>query len=357
VKICAKVPGKLIILGEYAVLEGANAIVMAVDRYAFVTVDFLDESDTCQLTTSLDLNPLRFNFDKMGKIIPDLRIPQAMISKLKFSLTAVEHICDQIFQSGFQNKSFDLHIDTSQFYMNTQEKKLGLGSSAAMTVAIIAALARFSGLDRQLFRTPFELFKFAFRTHSLAQNNQGSGIDIAASVFGGIVIYNMVNPDKERETGFEVHQNLIPSLYLLPVWTGISTSTQKLLALLREYISENSGKYKKVMKKLIYLSNDGVREYQLNNLHPFLDIIREYYQVLRDFSLISGIPVISEIHEHLAKIVYDGGGFYKPSGAGGGDFGIAFFDTMEKMENVKATLLTSKFKPMMLGISSQGGFE
>ena len=356
-KICAKVPGKLIILGEYAVLEGANAIVMAVDRYAIVTVEFSDQNDTCQLTSSLDLNPLRFNIDKMGKIIPDSHIPQTMISKMNFSLTAIERICDQMLQSGFQNTSFDLHIDTSQFYMNTQEKKLGLGSSAAMTVAIIAALARSSGLERQLFSTPFEFFKFAFRTHSLAQNNQGSGIDIAASVFGGIVFYNMLNQEKVRETGFEVQQNIIPGLYLLPIWTGISTSTQKLLVLLREYASENSVKYKKVMKKLTHLSNAGVQEYRLINLHSFLDIIQEYYQVLKDFSLMSGIPVISDIHGHIAKIVYAGGGFYKPSGAGGGDFGIAFFDTLERLENVKANLLSSKFEPVMLGISSQGGFK
>ncbi len=356
-KISVKVPGKLIILGEYAVLEGANAIVMAVDRYAIVTVDSSGESDICRLTSSLEQTPLRFNFDKMGKLIPDSHIPKEMISRMKFSLIAVERICDQIYQSGIQNNPFDLHIDTSQFYMNTQERKLGLGSSAAITVAVIAALARFYGLDRQLFRTPLDLFKFAFRTHSLAQNNQGSGIDVAASVLGGIVFYNMVNPEKVKETGFEVHQNLLPGLYLLPVWTGISTSTQKLLALLSEYITENSGTYKKVMKRLTHLSNEGVREYQLNHLHPFLDIIVEYYQVLRNFSLTSGIPIISDIHEHLAKIVYEGGGFYKPSGAGGGDFGIAFFDTLDNLENVKANLLSSKFEPVMLGISSHGGFE
>jgi phosphomevalonate kinase len=356
-KICAKVPGKLIILGEYAVLEGANAIVMAVDRYAIVTVEFSDQSDICQLTTSLDLFPLRFKFDKMGKIITDSSISRAMISNMNFSLTAVERICDYMFESGFQNRSFNLHIDTSQFYMNSQEKKLGLGSSAAMTVAIISALARFSGLDRQLFSTPFEFFKFAFRTHSLAQNNQGSGIDIAASVLGGIVFYNMVNPEKVRETEFEVQQNLIPGLYLLPVWTGISTSTQKLLVLLREFATENSGKYKQVMKKLTHLSNEGVREYRLINLHSFLDIIQEYYQVLKDFSLKSGIPIISDIHGHIAKIVYAGGGYYKPSGAGGGDLGIAFFDTLEKLENVKANLLSRKIEPVMLGISSQGGYK
>ena len=36
--IVARAPGKLVALGEYAVLEGAPAIVLAVDRYCEATL-------------------------------------------------------------------------------------------------------------------------------------------------------------------------------------------------------------------------------------------------------------------------------------------------------------------------------
>ena len=46
------VPGKLIILGEYAVLEGADALVSSVNRYVNVEISTPGD-DVCQISSNL----------------------------------------------------------------------------------------------------------------------------------------------------------------------------------------------------------------------------------------------------------------------------------------------------------------
>ena len=60
-RVTASAPGKLVLLGEYAVLEGASALVLAVNRRARVTLTRIDEvaweivSPTLELDARLQL--------------------------------------------------------------------------------------------------------------------------------------------------------------------------------------------------------------------------------------------------------------------------------------------------------------
>ena len=47
-QIVARAPGKLVVLGEYAVLDGAPALVIAVDRYCTANIQLSDDLD-CHL--------------------------------------------------------------------------------------------------------------------------------------------------------------------------------------------------------------------------------------------------------------------------------------------------------------------
>lgn len=67
-------------------------------------------------------------------------------------------------------------------------KKYGLGSSAAVTVAAVRALCKWYGLT---LTTP-ELCKLAIIASSLVKKS-GSGGDVAASTYGGWVMYRAYN--------------------------------------------------------------------------------------------------------------------------------------------------------------------
>ena len=63
-----KAPGKLILLGEYALLEGAPGIVCAVDRFAYVSVKDAPDSFFVLDSPSLKLSGIRFTVHKNGKV-------------------------------------------------------------------------------------------------------------------------------------------------------------------------------------------------------------------------------------------------------------------------------------------------
>ena len=64
-------------------------------------------------------------------------------------------------------------------------KKTGLGSSAALTTSLVAALfAHFGVLDLQQAADREVLHRAAQFCHCLAQNSIGSGFDVSAAVFG-----------------------------------------------------------------------------------------------------------------------------------------------------------------------------
>src|SRR5580658_9018533 len=112
-----KVPGKAFIAGEYAVLFGEEAIVTSVDRYAYC---YFEQSG--QNTDALFLS--------------------------------AKNICED---HGFKTKTGNYLINTKEFYKN---HKLGLGSSAAATVAVCKIILKENNIHDQNL-----LFKLAKLSH------------------------------------------------------------------------------------------------------------------------------------------------------------------------------------------------
>jgi len=180
----ATAPGKLILTGEYAVLDGAPALVMAVDRRAVARrgagpraagSPFLD-------AVAAELAARR------GADDPAARAAREMI------------------------------VDSSAFYEGGA--KLGLGSSAAVSVAAAAAaLAEAGPLDRA------EVLAVAQAAHAATQaplGAAGSGADVAAAVHGGLIVYEM---------GGRIERRAWPAgLAIVPFFTGQSAETPRLVA-------------------------------------------------------------------------------------------------------------------------------
>jgi phosphomevalonate kinase len=349
--IRVKVPGKLIILGEYAVLEGADALVVSVDRYVNVEISSASD-DVCQILSNLISMPLYFRVEKNGNCNPEQNQSEQLISPMKFVLAIITRICSHIVQIGLPIHPFILKIDTSQFYFG--KNKLGLGSSAALTVALIVSIVNHIGIEKKVFREKYDMFCFACDAHSFAQGNKGSGIDIAASVFGGVNVYNMNISGREGRFQQISPVSELAGLFLLPVWSGISVSTRKFLSQVEGFRINHETEYSEVMSKLSTLSNSGCETYSEKNLSDFLDILQDYYKVLKNFSEISNIPIISDIHEKIATIVSDTGGVYKSSGAGGGDLGMVFTDSEKTLATVKNKLFQNNIETLELEISKSG---
>ena len=324
-RIQAQAPGKLILLGEYAVLEGADALVMSVNQFARVVIDEMPSAGRFVLSGNLLTMPLEFQLNAQGDIHPIGRIQRELLQLLSFALAAIESTCRRIAENQLITRSFKIHMDTHEFYKDANKVKLGLGSSAALTVAIIDGLVRFFGLESELTPSRYHLFRLAHGIHAKAQGKQGSGIDIAASAMGGVLKYNISASEASGNAGIVPYPDHLQQLMMLNVWSGKSASTGAYLSKLASYKSKNKAEYQKLMQKMTALAAEGCKVYLENEIPVFLEIIDAYGQAMADLGRAAGIPVFSDRHRVIADYVIKAGGVYKPCGAGGGDLGVAFF--------------------------------
>lgn len=146
------------LLGEHAVLHGRRSMVCAIDRR--ITVTLTSRPDR-KVTIDSALGHYASSLDEL-----------ADHDDFKFVLDAVHSWLD------FCATGFDLKID-SEFSAD-----IGFGSSAAVTVATHAVLMQLAG-ERFCKKS---LFRKALQTIRSVQG-RGSGADVAAAVYGGVVAY------------------------------------------------------------------------------------------------------------------------------------------------------------------------
>ena len=155
-----KVPGSLMLFGEHAVLYGKTALVGAINKYITVTLVF--RADDLVYIKSSALGEHRIALKKF-KIEDPFKFVLAAIKRKRAGLKC----------------GFDLLIE-SDF-----SPTVGFGSSAAVTVATLAVLEHaMSGV----IPDKLDLFHEALAVVRSVQK-VGSGADIAASIFGGILAY------------------------------------------------------------------------------------------------------------------------------------------------------------------------
>ena len=128
----ATAPGKLVLWGEYAVLAGAPAAVMAVDRYASVS---LECAEHWQFMSSGLLSPGVYSGT------PDFPVAVASAGMAVNTLRSFGY--EQLPPDAYR-----VHTDTRPFFIGTN--KLGLGSSAAVCAS--SPTSR-SGLERPSTRS------------------------------------------------------------------------------------------------------------------------------------------------------------------------------------------------------------
>lgn len=157
-----KVPGSLMLFGEHAVLHSKLAMVAAIDRYIEVTLT---------LRSDRLINIVSPNFGEHSLLLDKFKISK----RYSYVLMAIKQYLPQI------KCGFDLTI-AAEF-----SSTIGFGSSAAVTVATLAVLERWlvgGVLGRH------KLYRLALRVIRSIQGF-GSGADVAASVFGGVIAYKM----------------------------------------------------------------------------------------------------------------------------------------------------------------------
>jgi mevalonate kinase len=229
------------LLGEHAVLHGFEAVVCAVDRHMFA--ELIPNDSDCIRIHSKTLGYYKTN-------IKDLKIEKPF----QFILQALAP-----YQAHFPS-GFDLHID-SEF-----SSRVGLGSSAAVTVVTLAVL------EQWLFGGELDLHRIYIKGVDTIRAVQGvgSGADIAASVFGGVLAYR-VSPIKIEKLP------LIPQISL--VYTGYKTPTPIVVNKVEVAYGQRPALFDKLFIELGECTRRGITAIQKQNWQRLSAIFSEHQKL------------------------------------------------------------------------------
>lgn len=274
-------PGKAFLFGEYAVLFGGEAVVMAVDRYAVASVGQGEKTSPLVLAAR---DGARWLVEAAGE-----RWIEEAVSVNSGSLR------------------------------NESGRKLGLGSSAAALVAAIGAHAAACSCDIEAPRFRESLLHTAIAAHDDFQGAQGSGGDIAAAVNGGLIRFHRSDAGEIDMSRMELPDGLAVRF----VDVGRAARTGPMVRRVRDGYQEDRPEVRSAVEELIGLASDFVAN-GVADLDKCVSAVGGYRKALMRLGRAAGISIVTPPHRRVAEVAETFGGAAKPSGAGGGDLAVCF---------------------------------
>ena len=264
--VTVRVPGKLMLMGEHAVVYGFPCIVTTVNRYITVNIKLRD-TGTNAINISGDDRFVRSAIDSFRKKYKTSR---------NFILTVQSDI------TGY-----------------------GLGSSAAVTAACICALATLEGIAL----TKKELFNLSYQS-VLSVQKRGSGFDVAASIYGETISFNGATKDITP-----LYEKNLP---LLVAYCGVKADTVVMMKKVEEKRWENAIKVDGIFEKISALVTKARIAIQKEKWELIGRLFGENQTLLRE------LGVSTDKIDKLLDVALKAGAYgAKLSGAGGGDCIIA----------------------------------
>ncbi|GIO27478.1 phosphomevalonate kinase [Ornithinibacillus bavariensis] len=354
-----QVPGKLMIAGEFAVLEPYQKLaVMAVNRFVYVTIKPADKK---RITLEkFHLQDIQWDVDNYRVTI------YSDDPRVNFVQGALDVACLYLIEKGIPIQNVSLHIK-SELDDKSTGKKFGLGSSAAVVVGVISAILAFH-LEKE--PSPLLIFKLASISHVKAQGN-GSGADVAASSYGGILQYSSFQAEWLRDTYLKASSiselididwdywsiesiDMPKSIHLCIGWTGSPASTGNLVQRILNLKTTQIEKYQTFLKQ----SEKAVSNFLQGAKQEHIPLLLQGIKQNREALVTVGKEAQTELETTMIKTLCDlaeeFGGAAKQSGAGGGDCGIAFMPSEESAKRLedawkKAGIIPLEIKPYRNG--------
>ncbi len=305
----ATAPGKLILTGEYAVLDGAPAVVIAVDR----------------------------------RVVASMRGPVPAGSS-PFLLAVARELGNRYGDAAAQ-AALGIVVDSSAFYAGSI--KLGLGSSAAVTVAATQLALELAGIS---YARP-EVLAVASAAHANAQGARGargSGADIAAAVHGGTI----------RFARGVVSKLFWPQgITLLPFFTGTPADTAALVTRVTAARTANRVAVDAAMVAVTDASQAAtlaLRGPRTGTVTAVVGAFTLAAIAIDRLAVATGVDLVPDCVRAARSAMAVFGGTAKTTGAGGGDIGVAVIPTTTDVTRATRALIECGCQPLQLSVDEAG---
>jgi len=259
-----RAPGKVVLSGAYSVLSGSAALVTAVDRY--VVADASREG---------------------ARLTPELAA------------------------AGFDRAPF---FDASA--LRNDQRKLGLGSSAAILVASLASRCLLEEPTQSHAQLVAKVLALGLDAHRRAQGG-GSGIDVAAACRGGTLLTRRLG---DR---LQTRRVSLPSRLVLEVWAAPgSSSTPQLLCAVAALAAAEPARHARLLRAQFRASEAAASALQLCDARGLVEALDRQAAALRELGEAAEVPIVSEAVARFRERARRTGATVLPAGAGGGDVAL-----------------------------------
>ncbi len=297
-------PAKIILFGEHAVVYGEPAIAVAVNLRTFVDIREFD-------AFMVNGYPLNKKYHKYIKT------------------------------------ALDLYWDGPPLFIKTKSNvpsASGMGSSASISVALVAALLEMKGNANEK-DIAIKSFEVEYRTQGRA-----SPIDTSTVTHGkGILVYKNPKPDllweiKKNDVRWFIHHIEVPKLKLVVGFSGVKGSTREMVEKVRRFYVWNS------------FARDVIREIGKITMQAIEPLENEDYEVIGELMNRNNrlLTILGVSHPMLKKMI-DAAKRYaygaKITGAGGGGSIVVLTD---EQEEVAKAIKDVGGKPFCVEISDSG---
>lgn len=321
-----RAPGKLFWIGEYAVLYGAPALVAAVDRYAIVSRVALE---TRQLIVGGSALESCVTVKDARGLMRPIDAPDAAL---------VRAVVETLVERGERvAEGWTVFADSSALSVASGQRKLGLGSSAAVAAGLALALCE---------RPPYDATTTAVAAHRRFQKGRGSGGDVLAALHGGLTVV--------RDGALE--RQIVPpsSLRWVAMDAGESASTRALMGRVAEARARDPERAEAVFSELDALARVGIGALADCDIDSWMLALRDYVAVERELAEWSGAPIFPASVERCLDAAAEAGAVAKPSGAGGGDIVLAFTRTEEGERRIRSVCKSRGISTLDLALAPSG---
>lgn len=292
-------PGKLLLLGDYAVVYNNPCLVTAVDKRLYVEAEIIEKEEDEIIT------------------------PQ--VKESRFVLETIAH-----FKEKFLIRD-SVRIKTQGDFSH----QVGLGSSSAVTVATLEALNRL--FEKNLNKK--QVFDMCYSV-TLSIQGVGSGFDIAAAVYGGTQYY--------VTGGLVIEPIRIDSLPLIVGYSGIKADTPFYIRKVAEAFKYKQEELKNIFSSITSLVEDARIGLETSDFEKTGKCMTQNHTLLQKLGV--SIPKLDEMVNAANQT---GAWGAKLSGAGGGDCMIALVSD-EKRDDVARAIEKVGGEIINVSLNAQG---
>ncbi len=302
--------GKVILLGEHAVVYGAHALAAPIPLAIQARVEDSDNG--------------------VHLIIPRWGVEEKLRRGEDHQYSIYQSLDLILERLGLRDRGIRIEI-----FPNIP-RAAGLGGSAALAVSIIRALAKHFNIPL----TDEAINELAYESEKIVHGTP-SGIDNTMATYGKFILFRKGNPPEMKEIKVPKPIPIVIGL------SGVESLTAKMVARVREAWEKNRSLYDSIFKQideLVLEAAEAVQRYDLEKLGELMNVNQ---------GLLNALQVSSWELEELIEIARNNGALgAKLTGGGGGGAMVALCP--DNAEEVAEAMRRAGYKAMVTQIGTEG---